>query len=265
MSVPEAIGWEPWKFLVLLTTFWHALWVVFANFFFYVLYHFNLLEQYKVNPNPWPWKKDKEEWNKMMWKSIGNILFNGFVTLPLVQIGGMALNGYVLPFGFKTDDIPDWKRFGLNMIFCMYCEDMIYHWTHRFLHTGPIYTSIHKVHHEFSDTVGLATEYTHPLDYFFTGILPSSLSCALLGPSMHFTSVLSFTFLRVWETFDLHCGFETPWSPYRLLPFASSAEYHDFHHSHNLGNFSSMFSLWDTIYAKNTRYFEYYRNNRKKV
>ena len=34
-------------------------------------------------------------------------------------------------------------------------------------------------------------------------------------------------------------GFEFPWSPFRLLPFSASATYHDYHHSHNRGNFSS--------------------------
>jgi sterol desaturase/sphingolipid hydroxylase (fatty acid hydroxylase superfamily) len=95
-------------------------------------------------------------------------------------------------------------------------------------------------------------------------VVPSALACAVLGPHMHITTVLSFTVLRVWETMDLHCGYEFPWSPFRLLPFASSAEYHDFHHSHNVGNYSSMFSFWDTIYGKNIDFFEHLENAKDK-
>ena len=264
LSVPEKQGIETWKYLVFLTTMWHALWVLVANILFYGLYHFKLLQKYKVTQTPWPWESKPAEFRQLVIKSIVNTVFNGFVTLPMVQAGGMAVNGYVMPFAFSAEEIPDWRTFAVNMIFCMYAEDMIYHWTHRILHWGPIYVYIHKVHHQFQDTVGIATEYTHPFDYFFTGMLPSALACAILGPNMHFTSVLSFTFLRVWETFDLHCGFETPWSPYRVLPFASSAEYHDFHHSHNVGNYSSMFSIWDTVYGKNRAFFEYYQAKKNK-
>ncbi len=174
----------------------------------------------------------------------------------------MLVTNFELPFSHETLLLPDWTYFCLNLIFCMYCEDLIYHWTHRILHSPMLYQGVHKVHHQYSDTVGLSTEYTHPLDYFFTGVVPSALACAVLGPHMHITTVLSFTVLRVWETMDLHCGYEFPWSPFRLLPFASSAEYHDFHHSHNVGNYSSMFSFWDTIHGKNCDFFEHIENKK---
>jgi hypothetical protein len=48
MSVPEKHGIETWKYLVVLTTLWHALWVLIANLFFYALYHFDFLRKYKV-------------------------------------------------------------------------------------------------------------------------------------------------------------------------------------------------------------------------
>lgn len=167
-------------------------------------------------------------------------------------------NGYQIPFSFDADKIPNSFRFAVNIIFCMYCEDMFYYWTHRILmHWGPTYPYIHKTHHSYKETIGLATEYTHPIDYVLNA-LPTALSCAVLGQRMHFTSLLSFTFLRVWETFDFHSGFEIPWSPYRILPFASSAEYHDFHHSHNVGNYASMFSIWDTVYGTNKDFYAYY-------
>jgi sterol desaturase/sphingolipid hydroxylase (fatty acid hydroxylase superfamily) len=42
---------------------------------------------------------------------------------------------------------------------------------------------------------------------------------------------------------------------------SGSAEYHNFHHSHNIGNYSSFFSVWDTVFGTNKHYFEY--KNRK--
>ena len=38
-------------------------------------------------------------------------------------------------------------------------------------------------------------------------------------------------FMRTLETIDGHSGYEFSWSPYRLLPFSGSSEYHNFHHA----------------------------------
>jgi sterol desaturase/sphingolipid hydroxylase (fatty acid hydroxylase superfamily) len=53
------------------------------------------------------------------------------------------------------------------------------------------------------------------------------------------------------ETVDGHCGYEFSWSPYRMLPFSSSAEYHNFHLSHNVGNYSGVSMYWDAICGTN--------------
>jgi sterol desaturase/sphingolipid hydroxylase (fatty acid hydroxylase superfamily) len=44
---------------------------------------------------------------------------------------------------------------------------------------------------------------------------------------------------------------------FRLLPMSGSAEYHNFHHSHNVGNYASFFTIWDTVFGSNKYYFEY--------
>lgn len=63
--------------------------------------------------------------------------------------------------------------------------------------------------------------------------------------------------MRVAETIDGHCGYEFSWSPYRLLPLSGSSEYHNFHHSHNVGNYASFFSYWDSLFGTNKDFFIY--------
>ena len=70
--------------------------------------------------------------------------------------------------------------------------------------------------------------------------------------------------IRVFETIDGHCGYEFSWSPYRLLPMSGSAEYHNFHHSHNSGGFASFFTYWDTICGTNKDYF-IHKSKKEKV
>ena len=113
------------------------------------------------------------------------------------------------------------------------------------------------MHHEFKSTVGLAAEYTHPIEYTLGVMLPSGMGGIILGRHMHFATWIVWTFVRIAESIDGHCGYEFPWSPYRLLPLATSAAYHDFHHSHNVGNFSSMFSIWDTIFNSNHTFYKF--------
>jgi sterol desaturase/sphingolipid hydroxylase (fatty acid hydroxylase superfamily) len=134
---------------------------------------------------------------------------------------------------------------------------------HRFLHWRVIYPYIHKIHHTYVTTIGIAAEYSHPLEYIFGALIPASLGGLILGKNMHFCTFLIWGIVRIGETLDGHSGYEFSWSPYRLIPFSTSASYHAFHHSHNVGNFSSFFSLWDTIFGQNKTYYQYYERMRE--
>ncbi len=50
LKVRDEHGWENWKFMVALTTLWHAFWVLIANLCMWGVYHLELplFEKYKV-------------------------------------------------------------------------------------------------------------------------------------------------------------------------------------------------------------------------
>jgi len=54
--------------------------------------------------------------------------------------------------------------------------------------------------------------------------------------------------LRVHEGHDGHSGYDFPWSFFRILPFGAGASFHDFHHSHNVGNYGSFLRIWDSLF-----------------
>jgi hypothetical protein len=68
LTTRDNIGCKNWMFMVALTTLWHALWVLIANLIMALVYkvEWNFFEQYKINPNPWPWKQKGDELSK--WK-----------------------------------------------------------------------------------------------------------------------------------------------------------------------------------------------------
>jgi methylsterol monooxygenase/4-alpha-methyl-delta7-sterol-4alpha-methyl oxidase len=158
-------------------------------------------------------------------------------------------------YTLAPEDTPDWKTFSATVIVMMMVEDFVFHLTHRFLHQKWIYPKIHKEHHDYLVSVSIASEYAHPVDFMLSSIIPSSVGATILAPKIHLSTGLMFSVMRTLESIDGHSGYEFPWSPYRLLPFSASAQYHDFHHSHNVGNYSSFFTFWDTIFGTNIDYY----------
>jgi hypothetical protein len=96
LEMLESNKWEPWKFVIIMTTCWHMLWVIVANLCMWAIYHVELpfFERYKINPNPWPWYENKEEWNHLVKKSLLLCTFNGLVSLPLLLFGSLSLKNF---------------------------------------------------------------------------------------------------------------------------------------------------------------------------
>ena len=41
-------------------------------------------------------------------------------------------------------------------------------WAHRALHLPAIYGYVHKVHHQYKTSIGIASEYAHPVEFIFS-------------------------------------------------------------------------------------------------
>jgi sterol desaturase/sphingolipid hydroxylase (fatty acid hydroxylase superfamily) len=69
---------------------------------------------------------------------------------------------------------------------------------------------------------------------------------------------------RLAESIEGHSGFAFPRPISVLLGnlmalnpiMGTDPSYHDFHHEKNVGNFSSFFTVWDTLFGSNEKYFE---------
>ena len=192
------------------------------------------------------------------------LAFNSLICFPAFIVAGYFVFGQRVPYSFDPKDIPDSLTLFLQCLFCMLMEDIVFHISHRFLHWKVIYPYIHKLHHSYTTTVGIAAEYSHPIEYILGNVLASSMGVIILDRHVHITTSIVWGLIRIFETTDGHCGYEFSWSPFRLLPFGTSATYHDFHHSHNVGNYSSFFSIWDTIFGSNRVYYKYQQEREEK-
>jgi len=236
---------------------------VIGNLICWFFYHFEFpfIERYKVNDLPWPWIEDPVAWRSLCLKSIFMLFFNGNVMIALAVCSAESV-GLLDHFDTSVDTLADTKTLALSITFFMLVEDFAFYWLHRLLHWKVIYPWFHKFHHTHSTTVGIAGEYEHPVAFIFSNVLPTVLGPALIASKVHLTTVFCWYIIRYSENLDGHCGYDFSWSPFRLIPFSSSAEMHDFHHSANMGNYASFFSIWDTIWGTNKPFFEVMKNQR---
>lgn len=180
---------------------------------------------------------------------------------PLVIILAGCLGD--ITFETSPELFPSYKTLIPQIIFFMIVEDTCFYWSHRLLHSSYLYSKIHKQHHEYINTIGIASEYSSPIDFVFTSVVTSGIGPLILN--CHIFTLYMWTFLRVLETIDGHSGYDFSWSPFRLLPFSGGANYHNFHHSHNISNYGSFFTYWDTICKTNMQYWRYLNKQEKAI
>ncbi|KAJ6104198.1 hypothetical protein N7523_010518 [Penicillium sp. IBT 18751x] len=128
-------------------------------------------------------------------------------------------------------------------------EDTWHYFSHRALHWGPLYKSIHKIHHQYSAPFGLAAEYASPIEVMILGFGTVGCPivwCALTG-DLHILTMYVWIVLRLFQAIDAHSGYEFPWSLHHFLPFWAGADHHDLHHEKFIGNYSSSFRWWDFL------------------
>lgn len=73
---------------------------------------------------------------------------------------------------------------------------------------------------------------------------------------MHMATLLLWVHLRIYKTLSAHSGYVFPWEIFQYVPFATTPEYHSYHHSQNNGNYGSMFIFWDYLFGTSTQYYK---------
>ena len=188
-------------------------------------------------------------------KTIGLYCINIIVVAPLSQCVYLLLDLEEV-MDCSVDGVPTRYQLALQLLVCMICEDLGFHVFHRMLHWPSIYPHVHKIHHEYKVSIAITSAYMHPMEFLIL-ILPTGLGPLVLGKHMHITTGFAWFTLRTFESIEGHAGYEFSWSPFRILPFAADYGYHAYHHSHNIGNYSTFFSIWDSILGSNREYYRF--------
>mmetsp|Transcript_23682 Transcript_23682/g.23437 ORF Transcript_23682/g.23437 Transcript_23682/m.23437 type:complete len:279 (-) Transcript_23682:12-848(-) len=241
----------------------HEFMFILGNIMIFIIYYLKhpFFEQYKTYPESWPWEKDPVQFKAQFKHAVWNVLVNHFIVHPIMLAPYLTGN---IPYRMDLETFPSCSELIMQVFFCLLAEDFTFYWAHRTLHTPKLYGLIHKQHHEYKYTIGYVAEYANPVEYainlFATGIGPF-----LCGAHCHMFTIYLWYCIRTFETLDGHCGYDFPWSPFRLLPLCAGSQYHSYHHQMNIGNFGSQFIFWDTICKTNTKYWKYLSKNNAKV
>lgn len=182
-----------------------------------------------------------------MKKTLRSVLMNGFIYAAILVFLTDVIFFHI-PYKTSVSEwpAPSTMLFQFTVIIVM--EDLLSYHMHRLFHTQGLYW-IHKQHHEYYTTVALATTYTHPLDVMFSNTMPLYAGYRLLTFFMdvHVVMIGIWFMFRLWETCEIHCGYNWSWAQLSFLPGKNPPQHHDFHHSMNVGSYSSMFCFWDWV------------------
>eukprot|EP01102_Stenamoeba_stenopodia_P010250 TRINITY_DN3074_c0_g1_i1.p1 TRINITY_DN3074_c0_g1~~TRINITY_DN3074_c0_g1_i1.p1 ORF type:complete len:312 (-),score=82.41 TRINITY_DN3074_c0_g1_i1:30-830(-) len=216
------------------------------NLLLFVFHHFNLFEKYKIQKNRFPAER-------LVKACLINLVVNHFVTQPLALY-------FLYPtwkkFGMRFDDVmPDAKEILVTFAVSIAINDTLFYWAHRILHTKWLYRHIHSQHHRFQISIGIASEFAHPVESILANTIPTILGPLLLG--VHVTTFWIWLFVRIFETVEAHSGYDFPCSPFSGWLPTNGADRHDYHHSHNEANFGSFFTFWDWLMGTDKPYLEW--------
>jgi sterol desaturase/sphingolipid hydroxylase (fatty acid hydroxylase superfamily) len=256
-------------------TFWmthtfHLVCFVSLNALVGLCYYINSpkIERFKTEPEAWPWNSpDPKQWESF-YGLLKSTLFivtinNLLVSVPIswLSYDTARLKGLMDP---SMASFPSTSTIVWQIAACLLVEDFMFYWSHRLLHMPFLFKHIHKVHHRYHATIGLASEYAHPLEFYFGNLLPTTMGPALV--KAHLVTYFIWIGIRLAKTCEAHCGYRFPFSPFQFLPFANPAPAHEYHHSRGINScYGSFLCFWDTLCGTNKEFSEESKLPRQKL
>jgi sterol desaturase/sphingolipid hydroxylase (fatty acid hydroxylase superfamily) len=93
--------------------------------------------------------------------------------------------------------------------------------------------------------------------------MPSALCCIILGDRIHAFTLFYYMVHKTFSSGENHCGYQIPWSPFRVLPLLSEVSYHDDHHSINIGNYAGTCYIWDVLFNTTGPTYDFVKGDKK--
>ncbi|MDP2436071.1 MAG: sterol desaturase family protein, partial [archaeon] len=167
-------------------------------------------------------------------------------TLRDAAVGQLAVQpaaSYLLLFALglapdRFSPLPGPEAVYLHLAGALLFNEASFYLLHRAMHEVPLlYRAVHKQHHQYVGTVALAAEHAHPVEQLLCNDLPVVGYC--IAARVHPLIFCVYLAWRLQETCETHSGYcfqRTLLGRLGLLN-GRQAEFHDFHHTVNSGNY----------------------------
>lgn len=248
-NIAARLQWGDAAVFTLVISASHSLTYVVTNTFFGLCERFGWLQRHRL-----PRKQAQLPSRELIKRTLIQAAI-GQLTTPIIAL--LAYK-YLLPSPAKQDApmpslIETWGHF----VAATLVNEIGFYTVHRTLHEFPwLYKNIHKQHHQYMGTISIAAEYA---------ALPEEI-CAATIPTMAYMifAKVPFPILSVWmvhrllETYESHSGycFRDTWlSRWFGLLNSERAEFHDYHHTANVGNFGTNIGM-DYLFGTMTPFLE---------
>ena len=212
---------------------------VLGNGFFFVLERRELLQRYRMYRTPAMAPAPALVRKTLLKEATSHLLIGPLLMAFVVGPGLRAVGSRVAPA-----ELPHWTTAWWQFTAQLLINESMFYVGHRVLHTRPLYMAIHKQHHSYIGTRSFAGEYAHMAEDVLTAYIP--FLSGLCMTRAHFHLIFVWFFIRVLGVTEGHSGYcfkGTLWDKLGLANADASAS-HDFHHTHNRGNFGNVFYDW---------------------
>ena len=231
-------GYDEAKCFAVLGATFHLITYLACNIPFGLCDYNEWLANFKLYRNEVLWPS-----RKLIIQTLVGAAVNHFIAFPgLIYLA----YPYFIALGAQSVSapLPSMTEIYLSMIYGHVFNDIFFYTTHRLFHTKALYF-LHKQHHSFGGTMGIAAEHANPLESLIANVFPTLGGVVFFG-CKHPWVALAWVLVRVQQTCFAHSGYCFEGTIMEYVGFAHAHEviFHDHHHTRNQGNFGCLFLDW---------------------
>ena len=199
----------------------------------------------KIQPRP----AGRERSGPSVSKAVRVVLRNQLLgTLPVLAL----LYPLMLWRGLDLTADPDpWWVVLVHLGGLVLIEEVGFYSAHRAMHRKPLFKRFHRIHHEFRESIGIATHYVHYVEHLVGNLGPIFLGVVILVP--HPLTIFLWVVLAVVNAIHTHSGYAFKWM---VWPHD-----HDFHHFNVTGNYGVL-GVLDRVLGTDSAFREVARKAR---
>ena len=179
---------------------------------------------------------------------VPGVLFQAYMHGPWLYADPVCFY-YCTGYDLYPISAPSLYEFGADLLMSLIVFDAMYHYWHRWHHLSrPLYSHIHRIHHEYFSPFSWVTQYEHPLELFAVSLLSLVVPISL---GVHPFTEWIWLLLAIQISVDAHSGYDFSMLNKFPLLFWGGARHHDIHHQKPKTNFQPFFTWFDLYYGTN--------------